>query len=397
MSQLAPMRWAAAGSTAPEAAAAAEEVSAALADALGPGRLDFLSVFFRSPHVKGVEAMATVLRERLNPACLVGASGHAVVGNAHEHEKGPALTALGGRLPGVTARPFVMDEEAWAEAADDPLAFAQIAPGLAGAEIALMISDPFSFDLDNALGGVNRHAKGVRVVGGMASAGPRPGTNVLILNDWIGPEGGVAVALHGALRADVAVSQGCRPIGPPLEVTASEGHILIELDGQPALERAEQVLRALEPMERERLKHGLYVGRPARAGASGRGDYLVRNLLGADRDRGVLAVGDRIEARERVRLHVRDGETAREDLEMVLSPQGFDSKPAAALVFSCNGRGRGMYGRPDGDISIIQDALGGDVPAAGMFCAGEVGPVGERNFLHGHTASIAILRPARDT
>lgn len=394
MSQLTPMRWAAAESTSADPAAAAGEVCATLSSELGPGRLDLVCAFFRAPHVKGAEQIAETLRTHLNPGCLLGASGHAVLGTAREHETGPALVALGARLPGVTLRPFVMVEEAWAEAAEDPLAFAQVAPGLAGAELAVMISDPFSFDLDRSLGAVNRNAGGVRVVGGMASGGPRPGSNALILNDWVGREGGVAVALHGALRADVAVSQGCRPIGPPLEVTASEGHILIELDGQPALERAEQVLRALEPMEREQLKQGLYVGRPARAGATGPGDYLVRNLLGADRDRGVLAVGDRIEPRERVRLHVRDGASAGDDLRMVLSPQGFDSRAAAALVFTCNGRGRGMYGWPDGDISIIQEALGGGVPAAGMFCAGEIGPVGERNFLHGHTASIAIVRPA---
>ena len=169
--------------------------------------------------------------------------------------------------------------------------------------------------------------------------------------------------------------------------------MLVELDGQPALERAEQVLRALPDAERERLASGLYVGRPARGEASGRGDYLIRNLLGADRDRGVIAIGDADEPGEQIRLHVRDAGTAREDLELLLSPQPFDSAASAALLFACNGRGRGLYGEPDRDITLLQDALGGMVPAAGMFCAGELGPVGERNFLHGHTASIAIVRP----
>ena len=130
------------------------------------------------------------------------------------------------------------------------------------------------------------------------------------------------------------------------------------------------------------------------AGASGRGDYLIRNLLGADRDRGFIAVGDQLAAKEQIRLHVRDAASAREDLELLLSPQAFDTRAAAALIFTCNGRGRGLYGVPDGDISTLQSALGGAVPAAGMFCAGEIGPIGARNFVHGHTASIAIVRPA---
>ena len=161
----------------------------------------------------------------------------------------------------------------------------------------VMIGDPFTLDAERCLSAFHRHAPGLRIVGGMASAGVRPGANALILNDWIAAEGGVAVALAGNLRADVVVSQGCRPVGPSLEVTRSEGNLVVELDGQPALERAEQVLQSLQGKERERLKHGLYVGRPARPGASGQGDYLIRNLLGADRDRGVLAIGDQLSVR----------------------------------------------------------------------------------------------------
>jgi small ligand-binding sensory domain FIST len=202
----------------------------------------------------------------------------------------------------------------------------------------------------------------------------------------------VAVALAGALRADVVVSQGCRPIGPPLQITRSEQNVIFELDGQPALERTEQVLRELTEAEREHLRHGLYVGRPARAGAAGRGDYLIRSLLGADRERGALAIGDRVTERERVRLHVRDAAIAREDLEMLLSPQAFDTRAEAALLFSCNGRGRAFFGAPDRDLATLQEALGGGVPIAGFFAAGEIGPVGEQNHMHGHTASIAIMR-----
>ena len=135
----------------------------------------------------------------------------------------------------------------------------------------------------------------VRVVGGMASAGMSPHSNALILNDWVAREGGVGLALHGALRVDVVVSQGCRPVGPPIEVTRAEQNFLIELDGQPALERAEEVLRELPDSERERLAGGLYIGRPVRGEASGPRDYLIRNLLGADRERGVIAVGDAVE------------------------------------------------------------------------------------------------------
>ncbi len=384
--------WASASSTLPESAGAASEAATALAAALGSGPVDLALAFLSTHHVRHAGRIAEILRGALAPATFAAASAQGIVSREHEIERGPALAVVAGRLPGVTLHSFVLFGESWTEAANDPLEFARLTPGTAGAELVLILGDPFSLDVERVLAGFNRHSPGQRVVGGMASAGTRPGMNAIVLNDWVSSEGGLGIAFSGAVRADVVVSQGCRPVGPALEVTRAEGNLVIELDSQPALERAEQVLQELGESERARLEHGLYVGRPARPGASGRGDYLIRNLLGADRDHGVLAVGDRIAANERVRFHVRDAETAREDLEMLLSPQAFDSRAGAALVFACNGRGRGLHGRADGDIALLQEALGG-VPAAGMFCAGEIGPVGERNFLHGHTLSLALLRP----
>jgi small ligand-binding sensory domain FIST len=385
-------RWAAAASRAAEPEAAAGEVAAALATGLGGGAADLVLFFFTAPLVPSAETLAEALKLRLEPRCLAGVSGAHVIGPEHEYQDGPALTAVAARLPGVEIKPFILVPSAWGEGIADPLEFARHTPGADRAELVLLFGDPFSLDAERVLAAFNAHAPGVRLVGGMASAGPRPSANALVLNDWVAREGGVGIALRGALRVDVVVSQGCRPIGPPLRVTRAQRNVIFELDGQPALERAEQVLRGLSESERRVLRDGLYVGRPARGDASGRGDYLIRNLLGADRDHGALAVGDMVTENERVRLHVRDAETAIEDLELLLAPQEFDVRADGALLFTCNGRGKAFFGRPDRDIGALQAALRGPVPAAGFFCAGEFGPVGGKNFLHGHTASIAVVR-----
>jgi small ligand-binding sensory domain FIST len=387
------MRWASALSTTPDAAVAAAEAATALQAALGEEPVDLALAFFTGTHVERAESIASVLKSRLAPGCLAGVSAHGVISSAHEIESGPALTVVGARLPGVRVSPFLVMNELWANAAADALEFGRLAPEAVPAELVILVGDPFSLDMERVLAAFESHAPRVRLVGGLASAGVRPKSNALFLNDWLARDGGFGIAFRGALRVDVVVSQGCRPIGPPLEVTRAQGNVVIELDHQPALARAEQVLQGLAAKERTHLERGLYVGRPVRAGASERGDYLIRNLLGADRDQGVIAIGDQVAERERIRLHVRDAETAREDLELLLAPQEFDVAAGAALLFTCNGRGRGLYGRPDGDISILRSALGGAVPAGGMFCAGEIGPVGARNFLHGHTASLAIVRP----
>ena len=387
------MRWAAAHSLLADAEAAADQVATDLEAQLGAPGVDLVLVFFTAPLAPEVAPLVATLRRRLSPGCIAGLSAGALISGTREIEDGPAVTVLAARLPGVDVKPFILASPIWGDALADPQEFERHTPGVKGAELVILMGDPFSLDIEAVLTAFNRHAPGVRVVGGMASAGLRPQANTLVLNDWIAHEGGVAVTLRGALRADVVVSQGCRPIGPPLEVTRAEQNVIFELDGQPALERAEQVLRALSESEREYLQHGLYVGRPARGGAAGRGDYLIRNLLGGDRDRGALVLGDRVREHERLRLHVRDARTAIEDLELLLTPQVVDSRAGAALVFSCNGRGRAFFGAPDRDIGTLQEALGGGVPAAGCFCAGELGPVGEANYVHGHTASIAIVRP----
>jgi small ligand-binding sensory domain FIST len=386
-------RWASATTTEADAAAAATALATDLERQLGSGGVDLLAVLFSAAHVRGAGALAGGLRERLRPGCLLGASAQGVIGTGHEIEEGPAAVALAAQLPGVEFHPFLLLDQSWKEAFEDAAGFAAAAPGVAGAEVVLAFADPFSFDAERSLAAFARHAPGVRVAGGLASAGPRPGANALLLNDWISAEGGVALAMSGALRADVVVSQGCRPIGPPLTVTRAEGNVVFELDGRPALQRAEQVLRALPAEQRGPLRNGLYVGRPLRAGASGQGDYLIRNLLGADRGQGALALGDHVAEREEIRLHVRDATTAREDLELLLAPQEFDGRAGAAFLFSCNSRGRRFYDEADGDLRPLQAALGGGVPTLGMFCAGEIGPVGGASRLHGHAASIVIVRP----
>jgi small ligand-binding sensory domain FIST len=201
--------------------------------------------------------------------------------------------------------------------------------------------------------------------------------------------------LSGPVAVDVIVSQGCRPIGSVHSVTAVDENIVESLDGRPPLAAVQDMVESLSPEDRGLLRHGLFVGRAidARKSALGRGDFLIRSVVGVDQKRGTIAVGDELTVGERIQFHVRDAATAREDLELMLSLQALLEPARGALLFSCNGRGTHLYDQPDGDVSVIQDFLGG-VPLAGFFCGGEIGPIGGINFLHGHTASLAILRRA---
>jgi small ligand-binding sensory domain FIST len=186
------------------------------------------------------------------------------------------------------------------------------------------------------------------------------------------------------------VSQGCRPIGRAFTVTRAEGNVIHELGGRAPLERLQELVEASSPRDRELLGRGLHVGRVIDEYITDpeRGDFLVRGVLGLDPQTGALAVGEAIEVGQTIQFHVRDAETADEDLRTLLD--GANGTAAGALLFTCNGRGTRMFSVPNHDAALVSERLGG-APLAGFNCAGEIGPVGGKNFLHGFTASIALL------
>jgi small ligand-binding sensory domain FIST len=204
--------------------------------------------------------------------------------------------------------------------------------------------------------------------------------------------GAVGVRVPGT-RIQPLVSQGCRPVGNPYTVTRAEGNVIHELGGVPPLQRLREMVTKLSPEDRALVGQGLHVGRviDEYKAEPERGDFLVRGVIGVDQESGALAVGDRIEVGETIRFHVRDADTADEDLRDLLDRE---AKPAAgALLFTCNGRGSRLFSVPDHDASLVSEKLGG-LPLAGFNCAGEIGPVGGKNFLHGFTASIALFDEA---
>jgi small ligand-binding sensory domain FIST len=230
-------------------------------------------------------------------------------------------------------------------------------------------------------------------MGGIASAGGGPGLAVLMHDGRVEREGAVGVVLRG-VDVRPCVSQGARPIGPEMVITAGEGNVIEELASRPALERIKEAIGELDQLERALAAQGLLLGiviDPNQPEYE-RGDFLIRGLLDVDDDDGSVTVSEQVRVGQTVRLQVRDGDSADEDLREVLARQLRDLRhpPAGALLFTCNGRGAGMFGVDDHDASALDYAFAG-APAAGFFCAGEIGPVGDRNFLHSFTATMAVF------
>jgi small ligand-binding sensory domain FIST len=321
-----------------------------------------------------------------------------VIGAGREVEDGPGLALAAAVLPGVDVHPFHLAADACPEP-DAPAEAWQAAVGLgvASQPAFVLLADPWSADAEAIVRGLDAAFPGAVKVGGLASGAGSPGDAALFVGRGLVRDGVVGAAFSGDVVVDALVAQGCRPIGNPMFVTRCREQWLLELDGRPPAELLQQLYDAAGARDRELFRTSLFLGlemTPARA-EYGQGDFLIRNLVGGDPDTGALAVAAGLRETQVVQFHLRDGETAARDLDARLDRQpGGAQAPRGALLFSCLGRGRSLYGVPNHDSAAFARRLG-PVPLAGFFCNGEIGPVGGRTFLHGYTSAFGLFRPRR--
>lgn len=385
-------------STHPDLGVALREADAAARAVLGDvsGPADVAIVFVAGAYGPAIRPALESLADLISATTVIGATAEGVLGDAAEFERVPAVAVWLARLPGAWVRPVSLDYRqtpdggmfvGWRDDLDADL------PANAA---LLLLADPFSFPVDAFIARMAEEHPGMPIVGGMASGAAEPGGNTLVTGSRTENSGAVGLVVGGNVRIRPVVSQGCRPIGRPMVVTKSEENLIVELGGRPALERLREVYGQLDEADRRLVRSSLHVGRAATEYREtfGRGDFLVRNVVGADPESGVVAVGDSVRTGQTVQFHVRDAATADEDLRSLLAAAGATA-PIGALVFTCNGRGMRLFDEPHHDARCVQECLG-PVPTAGFFAQGEIGPIGDRTFLHGFTASIAVVEPADD-
>jgi small ligand-binding sensory domain FIST len=260
-------------------------------------------------------------------------------------------------------------------------------------DLHLLMPDPYTFPSNLLIGHLNTDLPGTTMVGGVVSGGLRPGDTRLFRDRDVLTSGAVGVRLPG-VRGVPIVSQGCRPIGDPYIVTGADGAVVTELGGRPPVQRLRKIIEGLPPEEQELVSHGVQIGIVVdeHLAAPGQGDFMIRGLLGADTSTGAIEIGEAVEVGATVQFQVRDAAGADKDLRLAMERAAtqLPGRPVGALLFTCNGRGRRMFGVADHDASTIEDLLGG-IPLAGFFAAGEIGPIAGRNALHGFTASMALF------
>jgi small ligand-binding sensory domain FIST len=396
------MKWVCAISTKVSLEAAVEDVVQQVLAELGDRSADFGLLFISNTFTSDSPRLLPLLAESIQITHLIGCSGGGIVGGRQELEDKPALSLMVGHLPGAQIHTFHLTDDSIPDLDSSPdrwYSLIEVDDSVQPSFIVL--GDPFSFPINDFLAGMDFAYPNAIKVGGLASGG---NTNILFCDRegsyQLWRQGIVGVALWGDVTIDAVVAQGCRPIGKALQISQSDRNIILSIENRPPLETLQDIVNDLSESDRTLAEHSLFVGvvmdefklQPEP------GDFLIRNIIGVDPRTGAIAIGDRVRPGQRIQLHLRDASASATDLEGALTAyqkrarlEHPDQNSQAALLFSCMGRGERLYGKPGFDSNVFEQFFG-EIPLAGFFCSGEIGPVSNTTFLHGYTSVFGILR-----
>lgn len=355
-----------------------------------------LGLVFLSPNFfPHAEQVLEILRVHAKIPLLAGCSGNGLVANSEEIESAGGLVLALYALPGAKLKGvrFSQDDVAAAEGKEYWASVTGLAAEKTNGWLAFV--DPFHIDAENWLRSWNETYPAQPLFGGLASGNyPEPFTQVY-LDGQVFEDGGVAIAIGGDVALAGVVSQGCTPIGEAWTLTRVENNLIRNIGNRPAYTVLSETVQKLSPEDQRKAQGNLHIGLVVNEYLEDfhRGDFLVRNLLGGDPNSGVLAVGALPRMGQTVQFQRRDAATASEDFNELLALEKKnlgDAEIFGGCLFCCNGRGKNLFGRPSHDSEMIQTHFG-PTGVAGFFCNGEIGPVGDKNFLHGFTASVALF------
>jgi small ligand-binding sensory domain FIST len=341
----------------------------------------FASAAYEPAYVDLLRAAAEVSRTTE----LAGCSASAVIAGTRELETEPGVAALALTLPRgamLNVRYLTPEEVGSTGVAGMPTAQCR---GL------IVLADPFTTDVAALVETLEHEYPAIPIVGGLATGDPAQRSTSVFCGTASADKGAVVVGLGGAIRVRPVVSQGCEPIGEAWTVTDSDRHIVRTIGGRPAYEVLVETVNQLDAGTRERLNTNLRVGLAMNEYRDEfkRGDFLIRHVMGVDPRSGAIAIAGEPRIGQTLQFQILDARAADQELHQMLEAAS-DTNSTAALLFACNGRGAGLFGAPDHDARMVRDLLG-PLPLAGLFCNGEIGPVGAATFLHGYTASLALI------
>jgi small ligand-binding sensory domain FIST len=355
-----------------------------------------LGLVFMSPQFfPNAKQVLEILRVHAQVPLLIGCSSQSLIVGELEVEENAGLTLALYVLPGADLKAFHFTQEQ-VEEANGP-GYWRLETGLEPEQTNgwLVFIDPFHLDSETWLRTWNEAYAPLPVLGGLSSGNFNDQVTQVYLNGEVFEEGGIALSVGGSVGLAGVTSQGCTPIGETWTLTKVDQNIIHQIGNRPAYEVLAETFNGLPAEEQKKAQGNLFIGLVVNEYLDEfhRGDFLIRNLLGADPQSGSIAVGALPRLGQTVQFQRRSASAASEDMNELLNrtKKGLGEKIIyGGCLCCCNGRGKNLFGRPNHDAEMVQRQLG-PFGLTGFFCNGEIGPVGARNFLHGYTASLALF------
>ena len=375
----------------PNLATAALDASVAAMERSGVGHGHTALVFVSGDAADAAHAVLHAVRRVTGARTVVGCSGAGVLSEQREIEGESAAAVLVIGDDRLVARSISVERLTGDGDGLARLIADSTESTLAEGGSLVLLPDPRGLEPSGLLAGLAQTLGPVPVLGAVAAAEREP----IELCDTQTLVGGLAgLAMSGPVPL-IGVAQGCTPIGEPYVITRAERNVVQQIAGRPALEMLREAIESVEDAEERIPRAGIFAGLamdPAKSPLE-RGDFLVRNLMGVDHTSGAVAVAERVHAGQTIQFQLRDARASREDLEVTLAllhARLDGRRPAFGCYFNCAGRGRGLYGAPDHDVTLIRERLG-EFPLAGFFGNGELAPVGRQNFFHNYTGALLLI------
>ncbi|MBF0435527.1 MAG: FIST C-terminal domain-containing protein [Magnetococcales bacterium] len=360
---------------------------------------DLAIVFFCGYNRDEVRQLAQLIPSLLKPRHWIGCLSGGVIGQGRELEQQKAISISMASLPEVTLQPFHITSQHFSEPATALDTLRLHLSTTTPAPHFILLADPYTFDIETFLQALDLGFPESVKMGGLVSGGNKPGDHIMMVDDGIYQTGLSGVALSGSLHIDSIVSQGCRPIGPPMFITSCKNNLIYELDNRSPVDVLREIYDTLPESDQELFQNALTLGIAVTTKQQHleQGDFLIRQIIGGEPATGHLAIAAPVRSYQAVQFHLRDPLAARKGLLRVLknhgqAQQGHQS--VGGLMFSCLGRGKGLFGLSNHDIHLFQTTLG-TLPIGGFFCNGEIGPIHGKTFLHGFTSAFFLFGPAK--
>lgn len=380
----------------PNATEAASEASIQAMKVGDLNRADWVLVFSTFPHRGRYGDILRTACDITHATNVTGCSGIGILTNLAEIEAEPGVCVLAVSSNSIKTASF-MSQDTKDEGLKAGVEIGKRLKPLAH-DMALLalLPDPFNFHPELLFRGIKSELGHIPIVGATASENPYVNETTVFCGDNASLRSVSGIILTGEFDYTIGITQGCQPVGKPSVVTRCENNVIIELDNKPAFEVLKRLVPQIILESPADLMRTFFVGfsaDPEKREITGR-DYLIRNLIGINPQRGIIGVGEELQEGQAIVFAIRNPEMAREDLKQMLQRLESSSDPEKAfkfgLYFNCCARGSSLYGQKGIDTAYIGHYLEG-VPIIGFFGNSEFACLHGKNHLFTYTGVLVLI------